>query len=434
MMRSRWPNGRASAWPTGAARRGGCRGRPAGWRAAAPSTPRSTAEVGDRDLAEALERADAVEVERVDVGRGRRSEPELDELPTVRSPRPSMSMAPRDAKCSMRASALAGQLGVHAERVALALEARPAAAVHDGHTLSGTSTAASPSGRTASTGPTTSGITSPALRTMTVSPGRTSLSRDLVLVVQRGHADGGAADEHRLEHGERRGLAGAPDRHHDVLEQRRALFGRELERDRPPRRLATSSRARRAARGRRPSPPRRRSRSRGRGGAPGQCWQYAYTVVERVHDADLGVDRQPEPPRYAERLAVARERRPALAPRRAGRSRTTSSRLAVIGGSFWRSDPAAELRGLANSRSPGLGLSLVQRLERGQRHVDLAPHLEQRRAALPFSRVGTAAMVRDVGGDVLADAAVAAGRRLHVAARSRSASEMASPSIFSSHT
>ena len=34
-----------------------------------------------------------------------------------------------------------------------------------------------PSGRSASTGPTTSGITSPALRTTTVSPGRTSFSR-----------------------------------------------------------------------------------------------------------------------------------------------------------------------------------------------------------------------------------------------------------------
>ena len=34
-----------------------------------------------------------------------------------------------------------------------------------------------PSGRSASTGPTTSGMTSPALRTITVSPGRTSLTR-----------------------------------------------------------------------------------------------------------------------------------------------------------------------------------------------------------------------------------------------------------------
>ena len=42
------------------------------------------------------------------------------------------------------------------------------------------------------------------------------LQADLVLVVQRGHADRGAADEHRLEHGEGRGPAGAADRHLDV--------------------------------------------------------------------------------------------------------------------------------------------------------------------------------------------------------------------------
>ncbi len=42
------------------------------------------------------------------------------------------------------------------------------------------------------------------------------LARDLVLVVQRRHADGGTADEHRLEHRERRGAPGAADAHHDV--------------------------------------------------------------------------------------------------------------------------------------------------------------------------------------------------------------------------
>ena len=62
------------------------------------------------------------------------------------------------------------------------------------------------------------------------------LGPHLVLVVQRGQADGGAADEHRLQHGEGRGPAGAADRHHDV-EQGGALLGRELVGDRPPRRL-----------------------------------------------------------------------------------------------------------------------------------------------------------------------------------------------------
>ena len=42
------------------------------------------------------------------------------------------------------------------------------------------------------------------------------LDLHLVLVVQRGHSDRGASDEHRLELPEGRGPAGAPDRHHDV--------------------------------------------------------------------------------------------------------------------------------------------------------------------------------------------------------------------------
>ena len=45
---------------------------------------------------------------------------------------------------------------------------------HEGHSV-GISHSASPSGRSASTGPRISGITSPALRRITVSPGRTSL-------------------------------------------------------------------------------------------------------------------------------------------------------------------------------------------------------------------------------------------------------------------
>ena len=63
------------------------------------------------------------------------------------------------------------------------------------------------------------------------------LARDLVLVVQRRQPDGGAADEHRLEHRERRRAPGAPDAHHDVAQERRLLLGRELVGDRPAGRL-----------------------------------------------------------------------------------------------------------------------------------------------------------------------------------------------------
>jgi hypothetical protein len=62
------------------------------------------------------------------------------------------------------------------------------------------------------------------------------LDADLVLVVEGGLADVGPADEHRLELGERRGPAGATDGDLDGVELRGALLGRELVRDRPPRR------------------------------------------------------------------------------------------------------------------------------------------------------------------------------------------------------
>ena len=62
------------------------------------------------------------------------------------------------------------------------------------------------------------------------------LGPHLVLVVQRGDADRRPADEDRLEHGERRRPAGAPDRHLDVAQHGRALLRRELVGDRPARR------------------------------------------------------------------------------------------------------------------------------------------------------------------------------------------------------
>ena len=66
------------------------------------------------------------------------------------------------------------------------------------------------------TGPTTSGMTSPALRTTTRSPGPHVLQPHLVLVVQGGQADGGPPDEDRLQDGEGGGPPGPPDRHLDV--------------------------------------------------------------------------------------------------------------------------------------------------------------------------------------------------------------------------
>ena len=71
------------------------------------------------------------------------------------------------------------------------------------------------------TGPTTSGMTSPARRTITVSPTRTSLRAISSSLWSVACDTVDAADAHRLEHGERRGGAGAADVDVDVVEQRR---------------------------------------------------------------------------------------------------------------------------------------------------------------------------------------------------------------------
>ena len=123
-----------------------------------------------------------------------------------------MSKAPRPATWKTRSTHLGrAVLVVGAAQVLVALlllgqrgAARRALGGH--HPL-----ARRPSGRSASTGPTISGITSPALRRITVSPGRTSLRLHLVGVVQRGVLHRRAGDLDRLHHAERRDPAGAAD-------------------------------------------------------------------------------------------------------------------------------------------------------------------------------------------------------------------------------
>jgi len=62
------------------------------------------------------------------------------------------------------------------QNVSLSPGRRTSGSPHTGQVF-GNGHSGSPSGRNDSTGPSTSGITSPALRTITVSPGRTSFSR-----------------------------------------------------------------------------------------------------------------------------------------------------------------------------------------------------------------------------------------------------------------
>ena len=86
-----------------------------------------------------------------------------------------MSKAPRPATWKTRSRTWAGQASWLRQRRSRSPSFCWASGVPQaGHSV-GISHSGSPSGRSASTGPTISGMTSPALRSTTVSPGRTSL-------------------------------------------------------------------------------------------------------------------------------------------------------------------------------------------------------------------------------------------------------------------
>ena len=144
-----------------------------------------------------------------------------------------MSMAPRAAKWMTWPSSCAGHESPFVQT--WYAPSRSTAAPHTGH-FAGMANARVPRGRFSFSTSTTSGMTSPARRTRTVSPTRTSLRSDLVLVVQRGARDRDARDVHRLERRHRRELPGAPDLHDDVEHLRDLDARRELEGHRPARR------------------------------------------------------------------------------------------------------------------------------------------------------------------------------------------------------
>ena len=125
-----------------------------------------------RALADALERDEPLDGERVDVG-GVVEETRLDELRDALLAQ-ALDVHRRAAGEEHDAlHALRRAVDVDAPRVGLALEAHERLVAH--RAVRGELPLARARLRFASTGPTTSGITSPALRTMTVSPTRTSL-------------------------------------------------------------------------------------------------------------------------------------------------------------------------------------------------------------------------------------------------------------------
>ena len=229
-----------------------------------------------------------------------------------------------------------------------------------------------------------------------------------------GERNGRATDEHRLEHGEGRRLSRASDRHHDLLEQGGALLGRELVGDRPPRRV--------------------------RGGAElvalAQIVDLDHDAVDLVGEVvpvlepvlaegehvvegaqrpDLGVDREAGPGQPFEHLGVPREGRPALdRAHRVGPERQVAARGDL--GVLLAQRPRSRVAGVGEQAAACLRLARVELLERLDRHVDLAPHLEHVGRAATAKALGHHLDGAHVLGHVLADGAVASRRGLDVPA------------------
>ncbi len=183
--------------------------------AARASTPRwRRRAVLGRLLRHALERHELLDGERVDVA-GVGEQPGVDELAHAllaealdvhRAAAGEVHDALRRAARDTRGSRSDGRTRPRAARAARRTRGRP----------SGTSSLRARFGRFASTGPTTSGITSPALRTMTVSPGRTSLRATSSWLCSVASPTVEPPTNTGSSSRERRRPTGAPDAHHDV--------------------------------------------------------------------------------------------------------------------------------------------------------------------------------------------------------------------------
>ena len=102
-----------------------------------------------------------------------RTSPSRKRTADSRSPSPSMSIAPREAKCSTRRTRCCGQARL-GQYESAASSSRSTAAPQAGQAAGMAKTRSRPS-RRLTTGATTCGITSPARCTITVSPTRMSL-------------------------------------------------------------------------------------------------------------------------------------------------------------------------------------------------------------------------------------------------------------------
>ncbi len=235
------------------------------------------------------------------------------------------------------------------------------------------------------------------------------LGPHLVLVVERGGAHGGAADEHRLEHGEGGGPAGAADRHHDLTQPRGALLGRVFKGDGPPGGV------------------RRRADLPALGQVvdlhddPVDLVVEVVAVLEPVlgegeHLVERGdrrhvrVDREAEAGDPPQGLAVAGEVRTAVhEPELVGPEAEAAG--GGDGGVLLAQRARPGVAGVDERAQPSIELGPLQPLEDRQRHVDLTAHLEHRRR--PFQPHRHRLDRGDVVRDILAHLPVAPGGGLH---------------------
>ncbi len=146
-----------------------------------------------------------------------------------------MSNAPRPATWNTRSRNCAGHDRVLGQRMSASPSLAGASVVpHSGHVV-GISNSRSEPSRRSTTGPSTSGMTSPALRITTVSPISTPLRLTSDALCSVAWLDGRARDLDRLHEGERRDPAGAADVDPDVEQLGGGLLRRVLVGDRPPR-------------------------------------------------------------------------------------------------------------------------------------------------------------------------------------------------------
>ncbi len=333
-----------------------------------------------------------------------------------------MSKAPRPATWKTRSRTWAGHCSWFGQRRSLSPSFCSASSVPQAGQWVGITHGSSPSGRSASTGPRISGITSPALRRITVSPGRTSLRRTSWALCRVAFST--------VEPATRVGTM-TP---YGVTRPVRPTLTRMSSSS-----ALTSSGGYLnaiAQRGARLVEPRRR-------------WRLTSSTLTTTPSISCSTSWRCSPwwatsastsASVASTVArVAGRQAPGAAGRRT--PRTARAGLEAAPGAdavadhaqrAGRGDPGVLLAqragggvaGVGEDRLAGLGHRLVEPLERGHRQEHLAAHLDELGHR---ELVGAGEPVRDrvdrldVGRDVLAGAAVAAGQRPHQPARPRRA-------------